>query len=196
MKKFSVLFIAALIIIAILLITACQGGAGGAIFDGPSGDWNVTANIDLGGGTWTGTSNGETNVDISEDLEDITGTATMVVPPVSPRAFKELSRIALNSRITILMKKFFPALNPARLPENGNTITANEESGNMILEFTIHFNGLDMVTGTVDFLIDGSLTDQYTANITRNRDEENPDRVEFEVEIPDMDYSYTITCTR
>jgi hypothetical protein len=82
------------------------------------------------------------------------------------------------------------------MPRDGNVATITEADGNAYVEFETHFNGLDVATSTANFYVDGTFIDQYEAIITRNRSEENPNQVIFNIEIPSMPAEYVITCTR
>jgi hypothetical protein len=197
MKKIFLFFVCVSLIAAIFLITACNGGIA-AIFGGGTGQWVVSADIAFDSG-WTATSPGETNVQISEDLEDITGIATLTIPhgDVSQRMVKGFTKLILNSGTSMLMKKIFPKLqNENFVARNGNVATATQWDENVILEFEVHFAGLDVATPLLNYSYKGGACEQHDVIITRNRNNEDPNEVIFNVEYPYMNVEYDITCTR
>ena len=163
---------------------------------GPNGEWDISAHITLGEppNQWEGDSDGETNVQISQDLEHITGNATMIIPPVSPRNIRGFSRVVLKSGTTLLMREIFPILRPS-VDElrDGNTIIADESGGFATMEFDISFNHQDVVQA---ILTVGFLGEDYQATITRNRDNEGPNEVQFRVDVPGLEAVYEVTATR
>ena len=169
----------------------------------PDGEWTVTATITIKDPSdeivYQNNSVGETNVEISDDLESITGVATMVMPTeVSLRSIKALSTFVLNSGVIYLMKEAFPGLNEKNeiFNRNGNTIIANNQQPNMIIEFEIYFNGEDEVTGELTAYLAPEVVLEEEAVITRKRNQEKPQQVIFSVEIPDQMVKYEIECTR
>lgn len=163
---------------------------------GPDGEWNISAHITLGQGVnqWEGDSDGETNVQVSQDLEHITGNATMIIPPVSARTAKGFSRVVLKSGTILLMREIFPSLNPSlEHLRDGNTIIADEGEGVATIAFDISFNQQDVVQGIMTVIF---LGEDYLATIIRNRDQEAPNEVQFRVEVPDLEAVYEVTATR
>ncbi len=163
---------------------------------GPSGEWDISAHIILGEppNQWEGDSDGETNVQISPDLEHITGNATMIIPPVSPRNIRGFSRVVLKSGSVLLMREIFPGLRPSVDGlRDGNTIIADEGEGLATMEFDISFNQQDVVQGVLTVIF---LGEDYLATITRNRDNEEPNEVQFRVDVPGLEAVYEVTATR
>jgi len=175
--------------------------------------------VTITGDGFGGSATGDTDVQISQDLNHVWGTSTFPAPQYGSSRFPPaLVKAVVKYRLGEAMRRAIPGLQTVGLIRDGIQIPEENvinlefvelegQIPNVMMDFDITFaEGETVAYAISNEIVSDSASGRETltsiVKVTRNKSEETPNRVEFNAELVDepgyiyFECAYSVVCTR